>query len=56
MEITLFHRPSGLSVSGEVPTGAYTNAQMNAQSEALRRVLYEELRLAVAKKLKTPGR
>jgi hypothetical protein len=54
--LTLIHRPTGLQVKGEVPEGRYTNAQMNAQQDALHRTLMAELTALVAKKLRLPGR
>lgn len=54
--LTLTHRPTGLQVTGEVPAGHYTNAQMNAQQDLLHRKLMAELTALVAKKQRLPGR
>jgi protein subunit release factor A len=54
--LTLTHRPTGLQVTGEVPAGRYTNAQMNARQDALHQTLMAELTALVAKKLRLPGR
>jgi hypothetical protein len=54
--LTLTHRPTGLRVTGEVPEGRYTNAQMNARQAALHQALMTELTALVAKKLRLPGR
>jgi hypothetical protein len=54
--LTLTHRPTGLQVTGEVPEGRYTNAQMNAQQDLLHQKLMAELTAMVAKKLRLPGR
>ena len=54
--ITLIHRPTGLQVTGEVPEGQYTNAQVSIRLDALYQALMSELTESVAKKLRLPGR
>jgi len=54
--LTLTHRPTGLQVTGEVPEGRYTNAQMNVRQDALHQTLMAELTALVAQRLRLPRR
>jgi hypothetical protein len=54
--ITLLHRPSGVTVEGEIPSGAFTRAQMRVKKEALEQRLFTELQAKVARHLRIPGR
>lgn len=55
-ELTLTHRPTGLSVSGAIEEGHYTNSQFTARRIALEGELWGRLTALVAKKLKAPNR
>ena len=50
------HLPTGIEVHGDVPPGHYSNKQMQHKKELLWTELQEQLRLAVAKHLRIPGR
>jgi hypothetical protein len=52
----LKHLPTGIEVQGEVPPGHYSNKQMRDEKDRLWAKLQEQLRLAVAKHLRVPGR
>lgn len=54
--LTLTHEPTGVAVQGEIPMGHYSNRQMQAHKQKLRDELHEQLRQAVAKHLRLPGR
>jgi hypothetical protein len=52
----LTHRPTGLTVRGEVPAGRYSKKEMRALKEKLFARLYKELEEKVARHLRIPGR
>lgn len=54
--ITLKHLPTGVEVSGEVQPGHYSPEKMKAARAVLEQSLHEQLRQAVARHLRIPGR
>ncbi len=52
---TLAHTPSGIEVSGEIPSGNYSQKQMQQEREKLFSTLWEQLQQKVAKHLRLPG-
>jgi len=52
----LKHLPTEVEVHGEIPMGHYSNRQMQSEKEKLWNALQEQLRVAVAKHLRHPGR
>ena len=54
--MTLKHLPTAVEVSGEIAPGQYSRTQMQAARDGLRKSLHEQLRLAVARQLRLPGR
>jgi len=54
--MTLKHLPTAVEVSGEIAPGQYSRTQMQAARESLSQSLHEQLRLAVARHLRIPGR
>jgi hypothetical protein len=52
----LTHRPTGLTVQGEVPAGSYSKKEMRALKERLFARLFKELEEKVARHLRIPGR
>lgn len=54
--MTLKHLPTGVEVSGEVQPGHHSRAAMTAARAELRQSLHEQLRQAVARHLRIPGR
>lgn len=53
--VTLIHLPSGLEVEGEIPSGNYSQKQMQVEKEKLFNRLWQELEIKVAKHLRLPG-
>ena len=51
-KLTLRHKPTGIEIVGKLPPEAYTKAQLNAATEALRATLMEQLRTAVMEQVK----
>lgn len=47
--LTLIHRPTGCTLSGNVPAGRYTKKQMQAKKQELQSTLFAELSQLVAK-------
>jgi hypothetical protein len=58
IEVTVIHKPTGISVTGEAPPvrGGRTRAQAKAAKEDLTRRLRRELADEVATHLRIPGR
>lgn len=54
--VRLVHRPTGLEIDGEIPSGHYSRNDMQQQKEALVTRLCPELEAQVAKHLRIPGR
>jgi hypothetical protein len=54
--LRLTHRPTGIAVSGEVPTGNYSRTEMTKLKQALNARLFAELEQRVARHLRIPGR
>ncbi len=54
--IRLLHRPTGLTVSGEVPQIHQTKTSLQRAQDALRIELMQQLTELVAKHLRLPGR
>ena len=50
------HIPTGIEVTGEIPTGNYTKKQMRQLRQELEQKLFLELEAKVAKHLRIPGR
>lgn len=55
-EFTLTHAPTGLQVSGEVPKGHYSKAQLSSLKDDLLKKLWHQLERNVAARLRIPGR
>ncbi|HEU4558064.1 MAG TPA: hypothetical protein VFS20_09450 [Longimicrobium sp.] len=55
-EIRLAHRPTGIEVTGEVPEGHYSRAELTRLRADLRARLFAELEQRVARHLRIPGR
>jgi hypothetical protein len=55
-QFTLAHRPTGISVDGEIPPGHYSRIEMIRLKEKLPDRLFYELEDEVGKKLRLPGR
>jgi hypothetical protein len=53
---TMTHIPTGIEVTGEIPTGNYTKKQMRQLRQELEQKLFLELEAKVAKHLRIPGR
>mgnify|MGYP007080183204 CR=1 FL=1 len=54
--IELIHKPTQITVNGEVPLGHYSKKEMQHSTEALKTKLFLELETKVAKYLRIPGR
>lgn len=54
--MTLKHLPTAVEVSGEIAPGHYSRTQMQVARDNLRQSLHEQLRVAVARHLRIPGR
>jgi hypothetical protein len=54
-EYTLRNIPTGIEVSGTIPSGNYSRKEMNRLGEQLLQNLFQELEAKVAKKLRIPG-
>jgi hypothetical protein len=54
-EYTLRHTPTGIEVSGTIPSGNYSRKEMNRIGEQLLQNLLQELEIKVAHKLRIPG-
>ena len=52
----LRHWPTGLEVTGQIPSGHFSRTELNAQKERLRTKLWSELEAQVARELRVPGR
>lgn len=50
-QLTLTHKPTGLSVKGEIQEGRYSKTQMQDKKRDLYEKLFDELEVLVAKKL-----
>jgi len=55
-QITLHYKPTGCSVSGEIPSGRYHKKKLKELIEKLTQELFIELERVVAKKLRISGR
>jgi hypothetical protein len=55
-EVTLTHKPTGVSVSGKITPGHYSRREMQRLVAHLHAQLLIELQHAVARKLRLPGR
>jgi len=56
LRLRLTHIPTGISVSGEIPTGNYSKNEMKAAEEELSANLFNQLESKVARHLRIPGR
>ena len=56
MAITVRHRPTGITLRGEIPEGHYSRGEMRKLKDALVERLMRELEEAVARRLRVPGR
>lgn len=56
MTVTLTHMPTGLEVSGEIPSGHYSRKQMQQEVATMYSRLFVELEKLVAKTFRIPGR
>lgn len=55
-EMRLTHRPTGIEVTGEVPEGNYSRAEMTRLRADLRARLFADLEQRVARHRRIPGR
>ena len=53
--ITVTHRPTGISVQGQVPPGHYSRSELRDERAALKVKLLGELEIKVARRLRIPG-
>jgi hypothetical protein len=54
--LRLVHYPTGVEVSGEIPAGHYSKAQLKELRAELHARLFAELERRVARHLRVPGR
>lgn len=54
--VTLSHKPTGVTVTGAVPTGHYSRQEMTQRRALLEQELLAKLLLEVAKHLRVSGR